>query len=1094
MEKTTDARCLTRDEKIDRIVRAGLEGLKNFQLDTVKHVAELFEQNRNRVLVADEVGLGKTMVARGVISKMAELRFCQEGDDFFRVVYICSNQSIANQNVAKLNILDAKKENVSDTRLSMQHLRITEQYKEAQEAGQITQLIPLTPETSFRMTSGAGSAQERALMYAILGRLPEFEGDVSEKLGRFLICGAEKSWEKEQKNYKDRVDEIAQGDNPTGYPNNVLQAIREYCRQQVVEGKPDLIAELAFRLKNWETPITGDSAIILGLRKMFAHISIKMLDADFVIMDEFQRFRFLINAKNEDSEAGYLAKEFLNDRKTRVLLLSATPYKMYSTPEEIETDPHSDHYREFHDVMEFLLNDAADFRNFKTVWKDYSKSLQTARRGNWDVLYAKKEAAQQAMYQGICRTERISVMSGGDYMDDSSVKTPMAISEYDIRSYVEMAKLLRDSTGETLPVDYAKSCPYLMSFMKKYKVREHIQKYFSNHQEDIDDKFSGKPNLWVEKDKIAEYQKLSISNARLQTLQQHIFANKEHLYMWVPPSRPYYAYEEGTVYHGSQHFSKILVFSSWEMVPKMIGSLISYEAERLTIGELAQKERHISKTNKGYFTEENKRFLVPRLLFRTTNGRRAGMSLFCLIYPSKTLAKLYNPIDCMNHGLTLRQIRENLAARLQPTLRELANRYLSPEETREDERWYHLAPFLMDQEYGQFWIAKILNSEKDYDSELDGYQDDDDSKKVGKGKQFHLHLEYLKDLLAHPRLGTQPKDLIEVLVDMAIGSPAVCAYRSNGADPRRATELARGFLNRFNQQEAIAIVELSYPGSEDDYHWKNVLRYCVDGNLQAMMDEYTHIAVENTGSCENAHTTMLDALKFRTASYDAESFEEFKASVLGTTNGEDGIKRKLRSRFAAAFSKGEGSEEAGARRKDSVRNAFNSPFRPFILASTSIGQEGLDFHSYCRKIMHWNLPSNPIDLEQREGRINRYKCLAIRQNIAEEYGRTAFEADVWKEMFRTAEADKAPGESDLVPYWCLGKDQKIKIERLVPMYPISKDRLHYERLIQILSLYRLSMGQPRQEELLDYMFREFKGDTEKLQELFINLSPLNRQS
>ena len=44
--------------------------------------------------------------------------------------------------------------------------------------------------------------------------------------------------------------------------------------------------------------------------------------------------------------------------------------------------------------------------------------------------------------------------------------------------------------------------------------------------------------------------------------------------------------------------------------------------------------------------------------------------------------------------------------------------------------------------------------------------------------------------------------------------------------------------------------------------------------------------------------------------------------------------------------------------------------RPFVLATTSIGQEGLDFHNYCRVIMYWNLPSNPMDLEQREGRKN----------------------------------------------------------------------------------------------------------------------------
>ena len=62
----------------------------------------------------------------------------------------------------------------------------------------------------------------------------------------------------------------------------------------------------------------------------------------------------------------------------------------------------------------------------------------------------------------------------------------------------------------------------------------------------------------------------------------------------------------------------------------------------------------------------------------------------------------------------------------------------------------------------------------------------------------------------------------------------------------------------------------------------------------------------------------------------------------------------------------------------SYREAFNSPFWPFVLATTSTGQEGLDFHLYCRDIVHWNLPSNPVDLEQREGRINRYDGLSIR--------------------------------------------------------------------------------------------------------------------
>jgi hypothetical protein len=37
------------------------------------------------------------------------------------------------------------------------------------------------------------------------------------------------------------------------------------------------------------------------------------------------------------------------------------------------------------------------------------------------------------------------------------------------------------------------------------------------------------------------------------------------------------------------------------------------------------------------------------------------------------------------------------------------------------------------------------------------------------------------------------------------------------------------------------------------------------------------------------------------------------------------------------------SESTKKLRSDFLRVAFNSPFRPFVLATTSIGQEGLDF-------------------------------------------------------------------------------------------------------------------------------------------------------
>jgi len=82
-----------------------LAGLKDFQLKTVRHVErQFFEREQRRFLVADEVGLGKTLVARGLVARIIE-RLQAEGVARIDVVYICSNQEIARQNLRRLNVL-----------------------------------------------------------------------------------------------------------------------------------------------------------------------------------------------------------------------------------------------------------------------------------------------------------------------------------------------------------------------------------------------------------------------------------------------------------------------------------------------------------------------------------------------------------------------------------------------------------------------------------------------------------------------------------------------------------------------------------------------------------------------------------------------------------------------------------------------------------------------------------------------------------------------------------------------------------------------------------------------------------------------------
>lgn len=128
-------------------------------------------------------------------------------------------------------------------------------------------------------------------------------------------------------------------------------------------------------------------------------------------------------------------------------------------------------------------------------------------------------------------------------------------------------------------------------------------------------------------------------------------------------------------------------------------------------------------------------------------------------------------------------------------------------------------------------------------------------------------------------------------------------------------------------------------------------------------------------------------------------------------------------------------------------------------------------------------------MEQREGRINRFECLTIRQNVAMRYGNIQFKSNVWDELFQeAAQNEKTDTSSDLIPYWGLREtEDMIRIERIVPMYPFSRDKAAYDRLIKSLSLYRLTLGQARQEELLEYLIQNDQKQ-EDLTNLFLNLS------
>lgn len=1060
-----------------------MDELKDFQRATVDRIDALFRSGQHRVLVADEVGLGKTLIAKGAIAKCAVMQH-ETGDDLFKIVYICSNQVIANQNMRKLGVTDTESGVVGSSRLSMQHLRIAQQEQMDKQKNRFFQLISLTPGTSFNITARQGTQSERALIYVILSRIPELQPYLSD-LSLYLSWKV-MEWDQRVADFEREVQKLES--SGTGYPANILEEMK---KNSSYTSNIEALCQHLDAYRRAETTLRPDMVLISRLRQMFAEVSIEMLHPDLVIMDEFQRFQNLIDPQVQETESGLIAKKFFETKDLKVLLLSATPYRLYSTAEEIEEEQDGlDAWEELKKVMDFLLHGGDSMDRFTKVWSDYSHALHEATQGDTAVLRL-KQAAEDEMYSVMSRTERISVMDTGDYLDDSSVHSHLRISPGDILTYVEMDRVLREiESGRSILVDYAKSSPYLMSFMDNYKVKTHVEEIIRKRPEMAHKLQSD--YLWIDREWMEHYGKIPSNSARLDELKRQIFRNRSELYLWVPPSRPYYPLEG--VYKDSRGFSKILVFSSWAMVPRMIGTMISYEEERRTVGVLARNE-NIKSEHNGYFEDAKVRYPAERLTFRVSNGEAQGMYLFCLIYPSRVLSEIYSPLYFFSRGYTLRKIREELVHAIARKLSPILERYQqrgAATDRRTDRRWYYMAPMLLDgAEYVSAWIGDIWK-----------YAGEDDAKETAETRGFSTHLDRLKILLenAEAELGAVPDDLSNVLADMTIGSFAVCAYRSNGGSGRRATALARQLIRRFNGTEATAAVILAYGGEEDfagDGHWRNVLRYCCDGGFGAMLDEYIHMMSGGKGFSgteeenERIHRQMLSALRIHTASYQIDSFPVFQKRMCG----EDDQKISMRTHYAVAFSGTAKNEDERADRKENIRNAFNSPLWPFVLGTTSIGQEGLDFHVYCRKIMHWNLPGNPIDIEQREGRINRYKCLAIRQDLAERFGDREFHDDVWQELFEMAEREiRTPEQSDLVPYWCLGKDQKVKIERIVPMFPLSRDGSNYERLMKVLSVYRLTMGQARQEELVDYFLRSEISDREYIRQLTINLSPYARKS
>jgi hypothetical protein len=1061
-----------------------LAGLKDFQLDTAEYVFRRMYTDPDftrRFLIADEVGLGKTIVAKGVIGKTVD--YLWESIDRIDVVYICSNSDIARQNINRLKI--AKDDHFAlATRITLLPIQV------ADLKNRKLNFVSFTPGTSFEMHSSMGIARERILLYGLIERAWDLQGAPPINILRGNM---------KKENFEYYLSEKLNIDE------SLATQFGERLRETKLKEEFEYLCDIFTR---YDRIITGETyqrriKFIAELRNLLARTCLAALEPDLIILDEFQRFKHLLA---REDEAGELANDLFDYSdahcKSRVLLLSATPYKMYTMSHEISAE---DHYKDFIDTLEFLYRDKPEnLEKLKALLSEYRSELIRIEPRRNDQLSRTAHEIEDLLRQVMVRTERLAASADRNGMLIEVRSPHNRVQANDLKSYVALEKIAEQISLNS-PMEFWKSSPYLFNFMEDYEFKRKFESAVNDpdKQAAIRKTLKTADNLLLSWEDIQEYNKIDPQNARLRSLLADTLDLNAWQLLWMPPCLPYYLPEAPFADLKFNNFTKRLVFSSWRVVPKVLALLMSYEAERLMFRLFNEKA-----TNR----EEDREKRKPLLRFARSGGRLTGMALMSLIYPSITLAQKFDPLkDYLKAGslTTLRELIGDYTRRIEALIVQL--NIEAETEGPEDERWYWAIPVLLDLKFfprlAREWLARN-DLPLIWTGRAEAKEEEIADDSVEEQPAWRRHVRQVQSIIGDPsalRLGRKPEDLAGVISWIAMGGMAVCALRSiwrlTGEDTSsamrdQAARIAYSFITLFNLPEVTSLIRGL---DRTEPYWRRALEYSGKGNLQATLDEYFHTLYELLGLVNDSNEKVakqiadetIQSLTLRTANMKIDTIIADARSV---KLGDD----RMRCRFALRY--GEQTDDRGDQiaRATQVKSAFNSPFWPFILATTSVGQEGLDFHNYCHAVVHWNLPANPVDLEQREGRVHRYKGHALRKNIANEYRKpdSLEHPDIWAGMFAAAKEARPEESNDLVPYWIYPIENGARIERHVPALPLSRDAERMEILRRALVAYRMVFGQSRQEDLLNFLLKHLPPDQVEstAKALRIDLAPKsNRQ-
>ena len=1054
-----------------KVRTGGNLALSGFQRATAQHAFRRLYHDQGstrRFLVADETGLGKTHVAKEIIS--LAVSHLQQDDCVERidVVYVCSNAEIAAQNIRKLNITESETPSFA-SRLSLLITKPELLTPRRRGNTKPATFVAFTPATSFQFGRQLGRGDERAVLYVLLRdhlRLRAAKATAAQRVfqgGVTSLCNFNRWY----------IAPVQHGPFEPGIRREFLRAFDESSDRVALES---LIDEVVGRKCLTEEQKETARKIVGNLRQMLAQAAVHALEPDLVILDEFQRFKSLLDPRT-GGDAAELAEHLFRHCDAHVLLLSATPYKPFTYSEE--TGPSESHYADFVGTLEFL----ADSDSSVAAVRSDLDALRRAALSDEPTAEI-RDRVQSQLQKWIARTER---PMGNRVRTSDAPTRDIRVRPEDFTDFAALRRVA-DAVSAPLSVEYWKSAPYFLNFLSGYRVGDKVRAAMK-----IPESRAGLVPLFkgaqrIDKSRVAQFKTLEWANARMRALADEALGSDWWRLLWMPPSLPYHSFGGPYEYIEPAAITKRLIFSSWVAAPSAIASLLSYEVQR----RIFRGADHFVNT------PEARNAISSRLAYSMSGGRPGSMSAIALFWPQPLLSSYTDPLDAAREHIELLSVE-----RLLDWARERITRLVGPvggTNSPASAVWHWFAPISIER--GSQLSTALLNaSRRELAEAMVGVAHNAAEHQELRGLNAHIEqmLSALKDWTPESE---RPTDLLETSALLGLGAPGNIAWRAirrlreendsvtDLGQWRAAAILASGLRSLFERPDVTLLLDSIYEGSssvrpEDGAYWRKVARYCIDGCLQSVLDEYVHHLAGESGSDTTSDEGLITvasmarrAIALRGSVYRGTDIDDF-----------DGRGIPFPSRYALRYGNTRyGQDES---RLPEVRAAFNSPFWPFVLATTSIGQEGVDFHWWCHSVVHWNLPGNPVDFEQREGRIDRYKGHAIRKNVAAAHRSAALApgvTDPWSAAFDAAAAESDQKLGGLVPYWMYPGEAQV--QRRIMSFPLSRDEEQWARLQESLALYRLAFGQPRQEDMLAALERRgVVGRPERMDDLRIDLRP-----